>query len=966
MRGLRPIVARFLVLAFVLTAFVLPAQTALANPGEGSARVYENYGNIPGVTSKEIDEIEKIKGERESLSFAVLNSTEAFYNADGEIDGYISLLCGELSGLFGIEIIPEIYNRSEILARGEAPKGDFTHEICCELDSSERIHTESISERRVNSYRLGDCLPVEIIAQSRMPVFGFLRGTMIYEKVRAVSTIPFDAVIADDYPELVRLLQSGKIDVFLAESTAEIAFDDYNLSSDLFMPIIKISAHISTQNEELAPFISVIDKYLDNAGLAVIEELHRKGEEASRHNMFFSKLTAEEIAFINKYVRADIPIRYGASYDNYPICFYNHEEAEYQGVSIDVLNEIAYLTGLEFAPGNELGIAWYKIFEDLQAGSLPFVTELLYTSERAEQFLWPDKAYITDHYALLSRIDQPEISIEQIPQEKIGLIRGTAYSDMFMMWFPEYSGGKLYDHYEEAFSAMERGEIDFVMGTKNLLLNITNYMENVGFKANIIFDYTSQSAFGFNQSHAVLRSIFSKAQESIDTEDIATRWTLKVYDYRQKMLRAKTPYIIGACVLAGLVLVLLIILIAKSIGANRRLEITVSQRTAELEMQTRAAEVASRAKSAFLARMSHEIRTPLNAIIGMARITQQNVESDSKAYNSTGEVILASNHLLGILNDVLDTAQIETGKLSLLMEPFDFKEAASEVQSIIAQQCLEKSIRFTQNIDSMSRTIVIGDKLRLKQVMINILSNAVKFTPLDGEVELIIKSRLSGEEAAITITITDNGIGITPEQMPGLFMAFEQADNSIAERFGGVGLGLSISQTLVREMGGEIAVESTVGVGSSFSFEITMPLMQLEEEHHEELYDIKLSGKHLLLVEDIEINRIILTELLADTELIIDEAVDGAEAVRIFSESPQNYYDLVFMDIQMPNMNGYEATAAIRALDRPDAAATPIVAMTANAYKEDVDMALASGMNEHLSKPIDIDAVYRVIRNRIK
>jgi signal transduction histidine kinase/CheY-like chemotaxis protein len=411
-----------------------------------------------------------------------------------------------------------------------------------------------------------------------------------------------------------------------------------------------------------------------------------------------------------------------------------------------------------------------------------------------------------------------------------------------------------------------------------------------------------------------------------------------------------------------------------------QLEQTVEERTRELvkrsnelEFQTDAAQVASKAKGEFLARMSHEIRTPLNAIIGMTEIARRTVEVEKKDH-SLKEIAIASDHLLGILNDVLDMSKIESGKFAVVNNPFDLGEAMEEVAHIIVQRCLEKSIDFIPDFNGIRGAAVMGDKLRLKQILINLLGNAVKFTPEQGKVIFTIEQMkmtpdgggTANESGTGTIRVhfkvADSGIGMTEEQVAKVFHAFEQADSSISVRFGGTGLGLAISQNLVNFMGGSITVKSKIGEGSAFEFTLDMEKTDLLDQAIALAEDARdYSGKRILLTEDIEINREIVKELLADTNVEIHEAEDGRQALSIFSASSAGYYDLVFMDVQMPNMDGYEASSRIRGLDRADAKTIPIIAMTANAYKEDIDKALASGMNGHIPKPIDIAEVLKAM-----
>ena len=377
----------------------------------------------------------------------------------------------------------------------------------------------------------------------------------------------------------------------------------------------------------------------------------------------------------------------------------------------------------------------------------------------------------------------------------------------------------------------------------------------------------------------------------------------------------------------------------------------------------------ARAKSFFLANMSHEIRTPLNAIVGMAQVAKQN-STNEKAMRPIEEILNASRHLMDLINDILDFSKIESGKLDLVYEAFDFRMAMQEVVNLITPRCVEKNIAFETKFDNLSEVFVSGDRLRTKQVLINLLGNAVKFTDENGtitfSIEIVGKSK---SDTTLQFCVRDNGIGISEENLPNLFTEFEQGDNSISVKYDGTGLGLAISQKIIKAMGGEILVESVPGEGSTFSFAIALQNAELrgfpaKQEARGEEFD--LSGRRILIAEDIEINRAILVELLADTGIIIDVAEDGQQALQMFEQSALNHYNLIFMDVQMPKMDGYQATVAIRKLSRSDAKNIPIIAMTANAFREDVERALDAGMNGHMSKPIDIDEVRQMLFDKLQ
>jgi len=370
------------------------------------------------------------------------------------------------------------------------------------------------------------------------------------------------------------------------------------------------------------------------------------------------------------------------------------------------------------------------------------------------------------------------------------------------------------------------------------------------------------------------------------------------------------------------------------------------------------AKQASYAKSAFLANMSHEIRTPINAITGMATIAR-NTSDPFKVIDCLDKMDAASRQLLGIINDILDMSKIEANKMELAHEPFELYAAIYNIRSIISVRTAEKSQMFRVDIAEDVPRVVVGDEMRLAQILLNLLSNATKFTPNGGCVELCV--RLIGtedEKHCIEATVRDSGIGITEEQMKRLFHAFEQAENSTSKRFGGTGLGLVISKSIAELMGGGIEVASRLGEGSIFTVRVQLAVGtadMLKKTVALPSYDFR--GRTALLAEDIDINREIVLAILADSGITIDCAEDGKRAVELYSADPERY-DIIFMDVHMPVMDGYAATQAIRASNTNNAGTIPIVAMTANVFAEDVEQCRLVGMNDHIAKPLDVDVLF--------
>lgn len=376
------------------------------------------------------------------------------------------------------------------------------------------------------------------------------------------------------------------------------------------------------------------------------------------------------------------------------------------------------------------------------------------------------------------------------------------------------------------------------------------------------------------------------------------------------------------------------------------------------------ARMANQAKSDFLSRMSHDMRTPMNAVIGFANLARHSLDEPEKATNCLDKVTAASQQLLHLINEVLDTAKIEQGKMELHMAPVDLAELLEETASLFQLQAKAQHQRFSLLPLALQHRRVITDAVRLNQILNNLLSNAIKYTPAGGSIALQVEE-LAGDaqtnQPIYRFMVSDTGIGMSPKFLEKIFLPFEREDTSMTGTTSGVGLGMAITHNIVQMLGGQIQVESVQGKGSRFIVTIPCALPEDTLDAYEGTPDpgaaFSLQGRRLLLAEDNLLNQEIALELLGMEGAEVTAVENGRKAVEAFAQHPPQTYEAILMDIQMPELDGYAATREIRQMDRPDAGTIPILAMTANAFEDDIAAARAAGMNGHIAKPIDMAKV---------
>ena len=940
-------------------------------------RAITSFLEIPGVTAQEIAAIRELQEQRSSFVYGMMLTTEAFIDYNGDMKGFAVHLCEWLTNIFGIPFIPQLFTWEALFDGLESGEIDFTgHLMATEERRQVFFMTDAIVHRPVKYFRLTGSTPLSVIRETRLPRFALLEGSSTADSVMHHAIEDFEAVFVADYPDAYALLRNAEIDAFVSIGAVEPMFNILgDVETAYFFPLIYSTASFTTQNAALEPVISVVQRALENGGVQFFGELFRKGQqEYSRHQLFM-QLTSEERAFI-----MDNPvIPLAAEFDNYPVSFFNTRQNEWQGISFDVLRKIECLTGLEFQVINDSTTQWPELLEMLESGNAMIISELVRTREREGRFLWPDSAFFTDRPALISGSDHRNISFHEVLSASVGLSRGTVYTELFWEWFSVHNNTIEFDSQRESLEALMRGEVDMVMNSIGSLLYLTHFRELPGFKANIVFDASFESKFGFNIDAEVLRSIVSKALNMIDANTISEQWLHRTYDYRAKLAEAQRPWIMGAAGLFFFSLILMFIMFQIKRREGKRLEGLVKLRTSELEHESFKAHSASRAKSAFLATMSHEIRTPLNAITGIAESQLQDEMLDHKYRDALEKIYNSGDLLLSIINDLLDMSKIDANKFELTPVEYETASLIHDVVNINLVRFSSKPIEFKLYVDENIPLALTGDELRIKQILNNLLSNAFKYTQ-EGGVTLSVSAESAADGNFFLIFIVkDTGRGMTEEQVSRLFDEYARFDMNANRTTQGTGLGMSITRNLVDLMGGEIYVDSEVGRGTiiclrlpqgdagaqALGKEAAKRLEKFRENNLTHSRRVQILREPMpygsvLVVDDSEMNLYVARALLSPYELSIETADSGFAAIEKIKAG--NVYDIIFMDYMMPVMDGIEAAGIIRKLGYLH----PIVALTADAITGRAGFFLENGFDDFISKPIDIRQMDALLKKMIR
>lgn len=644
----------------------------------------------------------------------------------------------------------------------------------------------------------------------------------------------------------------------------------------------------------------------------------------------------------------------------YPFYCKETSQKNHVGIMVDILDKIKDFTGLDFS------YVYAKNYSDavhlVQRGKADILGFFLGDENDAAQLgLALSASYVSANNIIVRN--------KACSYPAPGLVGALVESQRFPSGI---SAEKIrsYPGIKEALAAVNSGEADFIYGLSSKMeQDILRYHFTNLAPVTLVND---QSAISFALPTPVDPDLLTVLNKAINNLSESERTVIRNRNLESIGVNefSLTDFIYANPLqfMFIVMFVLSVLFTALLLAIGARMKATV------IQGNLKRAEAANLAKSEFLSRMSHEIRTPMNGIVGMSTIAMQNIDNTDKIKDCLEKVIMSSKHLLALINDVLDMSKIESGKVELRHESFNFRAFLQDLENLYGEQAKSKGISYETILASDLEVQIIGDSLRLNQVLSNLLSNALKFTPAKGMIKLrVSKTGEDQENVYLRFEVIDTGCGIAEENYDKIFESFEQENVDVTYKYGGTGLGLSIVKRFTGLMGGGIHVTSVQGSGSTFT--VDLPFGKIKESGKPTRFsdingrndlakdcyavDYDFKGKRILLVEDNELNREIAEELIGVTGASVESAEDGVQAVEMFKESAEGYYDLILMDVQMPHMDGYEATRCIRALGRSDAQKVPIFAMTANAFAEDVQKSREAGMNAHISKPLNIRAVYK-------
>ena len=766
----------------------------------------------------------------------------------------------------------------------------------------------------------------------------------LLEKWLDSNQIQAEIVICKGYDEMIEKLDADELDALVVPALS--------VNSD-FIAIANIGAGdcyfgVSKSRPDLLKELNSALEDITNTETDYSSKLYARYEGKAVINYALNK---EEKQWLDAHENT---ICVGYLKDNLPFC--GEENGKLTGILGTVLDTVQekYKITIKAVPCS----TGEQMNEALQSGEIDIagpIIQDLYTQEQFQVILTDEIFDITP--VVIYKGNEYRSSLSTIAATDTSL-----YSELMVSFLFPDAEIKQYDTQEECLEAVANGKAGatVIPSSKINLLNESPMTKSLSFAE---MAKRQELALFTTRENRRAATIINKAIEQ--SSNVLNGVVLAQNSVSEKKMTLQDVFAEygGLAVGVSFVIIFVLLLLVYSLSVSRKKQM-------EALKEAQDANAANIAKTTFLNHMSHDIRTPMNAIVGFTDIAMKR-KPDKEVENCLKKIRQSSEYLMTLINDVLDISRIESGKLEYKPVPVDFRNMTDTVLSIARGYIENRDLNFCVSREELKTPYVMADELRIREVLLNIISNAVKFTKDGGTISFAAENAPGNDDHHIIIRyrISDTGIGMSEEFQSRIFDEFSQENDGARTSYKGTGLGMAIAKKYVDLMGGKIAVSSRQGVGSTFTVEIPLRIAEqvLTEKEEKLRKDMDLHGLHVLLAEDNDLNAEIAVSLLEEQGMIVTRAADGKSALLQFCNTAPGTFDLILMDIMMPEMNGYETTKAIRNLsNRPDGKEIPIIAMTANAFAEDVQAALDAGMDDHVAKPMDMDILISAIEKCVK
>lgn len=889
------------------------------------------------------------KGERSGYGYEYLRNIAGYsgwtyeYVTSSWADCFAQLENGEIDILGGISYTDE---RAENMLFSDLPMGEEKYYIYADASNTNLSAADIYSFDGKNIGVLKDHIPEDVLNE--------------WEKKYGLHLQHVDISSTE---EILEKLKNQEIDCFV--SLEESRWDEVSISPVTYIGNSDIYFVINKNRPDIKNTLDIAMRRIRDDNPFYADDLYKR------------YLSAQSSAFLSReekeWLKQHGAIKIGYLNNDTGVSALNPTTGELSGVIKDYVNLAENcLQGqtLQFElKGYDTRTEQLEALHNGEIDLIFHVSQNPYSAEK-NGFVLSDTVWTFNMAAITAKNSFDESADNVIAVAKDNFAMKAYISYNYPRWTIEE-----YETQQEAVKAVKKEQADcFVCNSAAA----AEYIRKHNLQS-IFLTKSANASFAIQQGEPLLLSIMNKTLMSMPTD----KFSGAVVSYNSAMNKVTiTDFIrdnffavaiVGTAVFAGILLVILGFL-RKSMRAEaeakkfaeQEIELNheLEKNKEELQVALVEAQKANKAKTTFLNNMSHDIRTPINGIVGLLEIIQKSEDDPERVKDSLGKINKSANLLLSLINDVLDMAKMESGAVVLNNESISLEQVCSEITENVTFQAEAQGLHITGEHDDYSGIYVWSSAIHLKKILMNLFTNCMKYNKPNGSIDMSMRTIDRSEEyITCEFKIKDTGVGMTEEFIKNeLFTPFVQADNSARSNYIGTGLGMPIVKQLVEKMGGTITVESKLGEGSSFTVVLPFKIdTEAKPEKTEENPDADISGLRILLVEDNELNMEIAEFMLNDCKAIVEKAVNGLEAVEKFEASEAGTYDVILMDIMMPVMDGLTATKSIRALDREDAKTIPIIAMTANAFKEDADKCLQAGMNAHLAKPLDIQKVIMTI-----